>query len=115
MGRGVVLSSTFGSDEAKIPFLKFWFLYRTSLPIYVFRLVLPEEIREEVVRMRAVERYGADQEVLARKIEGYEYMRQITTPWPDEVGVIDLDASQPVDRICKAILGQIPELSHIAP
>ena len=115
MGCGVVMSSTFGSDEAKRPFLSLRALYQENVPTYVFRLVLPEKIREEVVRMRAIERYGADEAVLARKLEGYEYMRQITTPWPKEVGVIELDASQSVHYICKAILGKIPKLEHIAP
>lgn len=109
MGRGVLVSSTFGSDEAKRLFLEFWKRYHETIPIYVFRLMIPAEKRERIVKQRAIERYGRDEKVLIRKLEGYEYMRKTTTPWPVEVGAIEIDASQSINEVCQSIIRHVVE------
>ncbi|MEK7500095.1 MAG: AAA family ATPase [Patescibacteria group bacterium] len=72
LGRSMVITSTFGTMEAKQPFLSLRSRWLEKTSFHIFRLVLSEESRMTLVRQRAIQRYGTNEEVLQRKIAGYK-------------------------------------------
>lgn len=83
-----------------------------GFPKHFFRLVLPAG-SEHIVRGRVVQRYGTDKVVVQRKLERREHVRQITRPWRSDIPITEVDSSQSLDEICRAIKSHVPQLRSL--
>ena len=114
MGHSVVANLVLPTNEAKELFLDIYTQEQGERPFYIFDLVLPEDVREDVVRLRAQKRHGTDEGLVNESMEHYEFLRRYSTPWPSDARVIEINAAEDIEVVCRNIIGHIPELQGIA-
>jgi len=103
IGFSPILSSTFSHENAKRPMEKFWAEWRSRASFHFCELVIPEGC-DALIRERAVQRYGTDQDILEKKLARREHVKSITAPWSDGINPMIIDATQSIEHICQQII-----------
>jgi predicted kinase len=111
-GDPVVIAATFSRDSFKAPLRSYCDRFRTQVKIRIFRLELPEEGREQVVLDRIERRRAAGDPAVIDSLEKYQWGRTNQMPWWEGAGVIELDASRPLETVCQQIMWHTEDL-HI--